>query len=211
MREHRAPGLLYAPALPWMKSEHGMTHRNPVTFFPLAAVTSLAALLGASCTPVCGTFDFELPETRLRDDRVPPRAYELCGDDTGTQGNWEEGPEGSIIAFQPSDPGLDANFVYTNMLISLVFRTSKAVAGATLTGGDLGGNAFFGLGVEHTDESPLLREESSLTIHSVGEETGEGLFRRRIVDLSWDLVWSNGKARWAAKGRDAVPMLRSTR
>lgn len=177
----------------------------------IAAVTLAAALLGSGCQPVCGTFDFDLPETRLRDDRVPPRAFELCGADNGTQGNWDEGPMGSLVAFQPDDPGLDANFVYTNMLISLAFRTSKAVAGATLTGGDLGGNAFFGLGVAHSDESPLLREESTLTIHAVGEETGEGLYRRRIVDMSWDLVWSNGTARWAAKGRDEVPMLRSTR
>jgi hypothetical protein len=175
------------------------------------AVTLATALLGSACQPLCGTFDFDLPETRQRDDRVAARAYELCGADVGTQGNWDEGPMGSVLAFQPDDPGLDANFAYTNMLITLAFRTSKAVAGATLTGADLGGVAFYGLGSRHSDESALRSDESTLTIHRVDEETGEGLFRRRVIDVSWDLVWSNGTARWAAKGRDEVPLLRSTR
>lgn len=162
--------------------------------------------------PECGTYGFDLPETRLVDDRVPPQAIEVCGADSGTQGNWEEDGT-STIAFQPDDGGLDANFVYTNMLIAVVFPTKDVAPGVTLTAGRLGGNAFFGLGRDHTDESPLLSNESSLTFHEVGDEPEdeEGLFRRRIVDVSWDLVWSNGRARWTAKGRDLVPMLRSTR
>lgn len=169
-----------------------------------------AALMSQGCLPTCGVYRFDLVDTLLVDDRIDPRAFELCGDDVGTQGGWV--PDGeSYVSFQPGERGLGVNFATTNMLITAVFRTADAVDGAVLTGGSIGGIAFYGLGFpERYDESSLLSDESRLVFHAVGEEDPEdtSLYRRRVVDLEWDLVWSNGSARWTARGRDDVPMLR---
>ncbi|MBX3245571.1 MAG: hypothetical protein KF901_00130 [Myxococcales bacterium] len=176
-----------------------------------ASFVALALLSQAGCQRVCGEYTFDLPQTTSEYERTVSNAIEVCGAESGTQGNWE--PDGeSYVLFAPDERGLSTDFVYTNMLITVVFETSRVAEGVTLRGDQLGGNAFYGLGGFHTDESALVRAESSLTFHSVGEEEpSSSLFRRRIVDLEWDLVWSNGTARWTASGRDQIPMLRSTR
>jgi hypothetical protein len=176
-------------------------------------LVAVLALLGASCQPVCGQFGFSLVETPEVDERVGTRAVEVCGDDVGTQGNWVPGGE-SFIAFQPDTGTLDANFAFTNMFITVVFRTADVVAGATVPGRQLGGVAFYGLGrPRRLDESSLVRESSRLVFHAVGDEdpADTSLFRRRVIDLEWDLVWANSDARWTASGRDRVPMLREAR
>lgn len=183
--------------------------KNLTQLWVAFALVTAAAATQTACNNRCGKYELNLPETLEIDDRFKRNPIERC--EHASQGGWVEGGE-SYITFQPDEGGLSANFVYTNMLITVVFQTDDAIAGETLTDGQLGGNAFFGLGYpRHYDEAPLKREESWLTFHDIGEESGDGLYRERIIDVEWHLVWERGESRWFAEGRSDLPFLRSTR
>lgn len=176
----------------------------------LLALIAATASAAAGCKPVCGTYDLQLPETETVDDRFDQNPVEFCNPDYGSQGGWEDDGV-SYITFQPDERGMDANFVYTNMLIVVNFRTGDIAEGATLSGDQLSGEAFYGLArPERSDQAWLVGEESSITFHGIGEETGDGLYRDRLVDTEWDLVWRNGESRWAAEGRKDLKMLRES-
>lgn len=170
----------------------------------------LAALTATACTPECGRFTFTLPETTAFYTAVgepdlihPPQAIEVCGNDFGSQGNWDVKPDQSLISFEPDD-GEVATF--SDMLLTVVFRTSAAAEGATLTGTDLGGQGFTGLSTQWRDVANLV-PSSTLTFHRIGAEREESVFNERLVELSWDLTWENGTgSRYTAKGRDVLDL-----
>ncbi|MBL8911184.1 MAG: hypothetical protein JNM17_10865 [Archangium sp.] len=172
-----------------------------------AAVIALVALLVEGCTSRCGDYRFTLPATDAFYDgegqselKHPKTAFEECGD-YGTQGNWTLG----VISFEPAGGRSSATFA--DMLLSVTFSTSEATRGATLTGRErLTGRAFTGLGLTTRDDASLL-ESSTLSFHEVGEVMVEEVFDRRVIDVSWDLVWEGSTgARYEAKGRDRMDM-----
>lgn len=175
-------------------------------------VPLLAAIATATsgCTPECGRFTFVLPETTAFYTSVgapelihPSQAAELCGTDFGSQGNWDIKPDESLISFEPS---ADEVGTFSDMLLTVVFRTSAARDGATLTGSDLGGQGLTGLSLQWRDVASLV-PSSTLTFHRIGEELEEAVFNRRVVELSWDLTWENGQgSRYTAKGRDSLDL-----
>lgn len=176
---------------------------------PFALLAALAAVT-SGCTPECGRFTFTLPETTAfytsigEPDLIhPSQAAELCGTDLGSQGNWNVKPDETLISFEPSAARAGT---FSDLLLTVAFRTSAATEGATLTGTDLGGQGLTGLSLQWRDVAPLV-PTSTLTFHRIGAELEEEVFNRRVVELSWDLTWENGAgSRYTAKGRDSLDL-----
>lgn len=188
-----------------------MSSNTPISSILAACAMVAVAATQVACTNKCGTYELILPETEQVDDRFKRNPFELCDSDAGSQGgDFKDGT--SYITFQPTDGAMSGSFVYTNMLITAVFPTEEVVTGTTVTGNTIGGNAFYGLGhSRHYDEVPLNSEDSWITFHDVDDETGDGLHRKRLIDVEWYLVWEGNESRWFAEGRKDMPFLRSTR
>jgi hypothetical protein len=164
------------------------------------------ALWASACSP-CGTFDFTTPATTAFYEAagtpelaLPSSASEACGPDFGSQGSWDLTAGKSAISFAPEGGRSAATF--GDLFLQVAFRTDAIVEGATLSFEQLGGLAFTGLGTTHRDEVTL--SAGTLTFHRVGELLQEDVFNRRQLEVSWDLTWGTGPARYAAKGRDVL-------
>jgi hypothetical protein len=180
---------------------------------PRLSACIFASLVGstAGCAQKCGDFTFRLPATKAfyeaagSPELAPPEAaYEECGSDFGTQGYWDVLPGESQIMFEPSGGRSAATF--GDMVLTVSFASAAAKDGVTLTGKQIAGGAFTGLGTTRRDVATLT-PSSTITLHSVGPATSGAVFDRRLLDVSWDLVWENAQgARYAAKGRDLLDM-----
>lgn len=160
----------------------------------------------AGCAP-CGTFDFVTPATTAFYEAAgqpelatPSSGTEACGADFGSQGSWDLTPGTSAILFAPEGGRSAASF--GDLFLQVVFPTSAIVEGATLPQGQLGGLAFTGLGTTRRDEAGLTG--GTVTFHRVGALLTEDVFNRRQLEVSWDLEWGAGAARYTAKGRDVL-------
>ena len=171
-----------------------------------SAVLAVSALWLAACAP-CGTFDFTTPVTTAFYEAAgqpelatPSSGTEACGADFGSQGSWDLTPGTSAILFAPEGGRSAASF--GDLFLQVVFPTAAIVEGATLPKEQLGGLAFTGLGGTHRDEAGLTA--GTVTFHRVGELLTEDVFNRRQLEVSWELTWEQGAARYVAKGRDVL-------
>lgn len=165
-----------------------------------SVVPAVFALWLAACAP-CGTFDFTTPATTAfygPELATPSSGTEACGADFGSQGSWDLTPGTSAILFAPEGGRSAASF--GDLFLQVVFPTAAIVEGATLQKDQLGGLAFTGLGGTHRDEAGLTA--GAVTFHRVGELLTEDVFNRRQLEVSWELEWSAGPAKYVAKGRD---------
>ena len=112
------------------------------------ATCACVLLLAACDPPLCGTYDFTLPETKAAFANQPelitqPHAGEWCSEKYGTQGRWD--PQAVEILFGPMSSAT-SSASYSDLLLSVKLQPSLAVVGTPVSFDQMVGTALLGLG-----------------------------------------------------------------